>query len=512
MDRFDLVIIGGGVGGLVAASGAAQLGARVALVEKDSLGGDCLHYGCVPTKRLLHSAKIAHTLKNASEFGMEVAPAFGQLAGYPTTYPSGYPSDAALPHPGATTLRVDFKKVMDGVRRIQAEIGTNDDPERFRKMGVEVIFTNGGTGSFKDPHTFEVDGQTPHGLHGKRFLIATGSSPVMLSVPGLREASALTNITALALKELPRSITILGAGPIGIEFAQVFARLGSKVTIIEKLGQVLPKEDPELSARLEEILTQEGIEIHTCNEVTGVTTEGQFKVISARCETGDETIRTDEVMTAIGRSPNVEGLGLERAGVEYDTRKGIKTDRTLKTSAPHIYAVGDVTGPYAFTHVAEYQAGIAISNALLPLIRRKADYTVVPWVTYTDPELARVGLTEEEAKAKFGPEKVKVYRFDFKDVDRAVIEGQAQGLIKLVCDRKQRLLGAHILGPHAGELIGEYTLAMKAGLPITKISQTIHAYPTISQAVKRAADQYYKERLFSGWLPKLTRYLIRRGG
>ena len=500
MERFDLVIIGGGVGGLVAASGAAQLGARVALVEKNSLGGDCLHYGCVPTKRLVHSAKVAHTLKNASEFGVEARLAPLQVSG---AAPGPFPTPDLR-----VDFKVDFKKVMDGMRRVQAEIGVHDDPERFRKMGVEVVFTGGRGGSFKDPHTFEADGRS---LHGKKFLIATGSSPVMLSVPGLREAGALTNITALALEVLPSSITILGAGPIGIEFAQIFSRLGSKVTIIEKLGQVLPKEDPELSARLEEILTQEGIEIITCNEVTGVTTEGRDKLVSARCETGDKTIRTEAVMTAIGRSPNVEGLGLEAAGVAYDKRKGIKTDRTLKTSAPHIYAVGDVTGPYAFTHVAEYQSGIAISNALLPLVRRKADYTVVPWVTYADPELARVGLTEDEAKARFGPEKVKVYRFDFKDVDRAVIEGEARGLIKLVCDKKQRLLGAHILGPHAGELIGEYTLAMKAGLPITKISQTIHAYPTISQAVKRAADQYYKEKLFSGWLPKFTRWLIRRG-
>lgn len=474
MSNFDLVIIGGGVGGLVAASGAAQLGAKVALIDKESLGGDCLHYGCVPTKRLVHSAKVAALMRRAGEFALEGEP-----------------------------LKVNFARVMEGMRAVQAEIGKNDDPERFRKMGVEVVF---GAGRFIDPHTFEVGGQK---ITGKRFLIATGSSPAILPIPGLKEAGALTNVTALQLDHLPQSIAILGAGPIGMEFAQVFERLGSHVTVIEKAGQILPREEKELSDILQGVLIAEGMEIHTCTEVLEVKRENDKKVLMLRCETGDKTITVDEVMIAIGRSPNVEGLGLENIGVAFDRRKGIAVDSTLRTSVKHIYACGDVTGPYAFTHMAEYQAGLVVSNALFPFVNRKADYRVVPWVTYVDPELGRVGLTEAEAKEKYGEQRVQVFRFPFKDVDRAIIEGEGHGLIKLVCDRKNRLLGAHLLGPHAGELLHEYVLAMKYGIPITKISQTIHVYPTLSQAVKRACDQYYRETLFKGWFPKIARKLIR---
>ncbi|GMR04919.1 MAG: mercuric reductase [Thermodesulfobacteriota bacterium] len=476
-DKFDLVIIGGGVGGLVAASGAAQLGARVALVEKnDSLGGDCLHWGCVPTKRLVYAAKVASIVRNAKEFGIETGP-----------------------------VKVDFPAVMEKMRAVQAKIGEHDDPERFRKMGIEVIF---GGGSFKDKFTFEAGGRL---LKGRKFLIATGSGPVIIPIPGLKESGVLTNETALRLKKLPAELVILGAGPIGIEFAQVFSRLGSKVTIVEKMGQILPREDKEISDTLQLILEKEGIKIDTCTEVTDVKVKGSKKCISAACETGKKSYNPDEVMIAIGRAPNVEGLNLEAAGVEYDKRRGIKADRTLRTSQKHIYACGDVIGHYAFTHVAEYQAGIIVSNALFPFVSRKTDYSSVPWVTYSDPELARVGLTENEAREKHGSS-VKVYRFYFKDVDRAVIEGEGQGLIKLMVDKKNRILGAHILGPHAGEMLHEYVLAKQAGLPITSISKTIHVYPTLAQGVKRAADQYYAEKLFKGWFPKFARWIIRRGG
>jgi len=476
MKKFDLVIIGGGVAGLVSASGAAQLGARVALVDRESLGGDCLKSGCVPTKRLIYSAKVASLMKRAGEFGLEGEP-----------------------------LRVNFLKVMQGMRDIQAEIGKNDDPERFRKMGVDVMF---GQGRFIDPHTFEVSGER---LHGRKFIVATGSAPVMLPVQGSKESGALTNETALKLDRLPQAITILGAGPIGIEFAQVFSRLGSKVTIIEKMGQILPREDKELSDSLSEILVAEGIKIDVCTEIKEVRRSGEKKIISARCATGDKTYEADEVMFAMGRAPNVDSLDLDAAGVEYDRRKGIKVDAALRTSRKHIYACGDVVGHYAFTHVAEYHAGIALSNALFPFVKRKVDYRVVPWTTFSDPELSRIGLSEEEAKEKYGSNNVHVYRFHFKDVDRAVIEGEGHGLIKLVCDKKSRLLGAHILGPYSGELIHEYALVMKENLPITRISRNIHVYPTVSQAVKRAADQYYKEKLFTGWFPRFARWLIRRG-
>lgn len=473
MDKFDIVIIGGGVGGLVTASGAAQLGARVALVDKTDLGGDCLHHGCVPTKRLVHSAKIASLSRRFDEFGLE-----------------------------GESPRVNFSKVMENMRRVQDKIAINDDPDRFRKMGVEVIF---GSGQFIDSHTFEVNGKR---ISGRRFLIATGSSPVVLPIPGLKDINPLTNVTALELNELPESIAILGAGPIGMEFAQVFLRLGSKVTVIEKMGQILPREDKELSDTLEEILTEEGIQIATCTEVKEVKSEGDKKIIEAICPTGNKTFKVDQIMIAIGRSPNVKGLNLEAAGVKYEERSGIKVDETMRTNVKHIFACGDVAGPYAFTHVAEYQAGIVISNSLFPFMKRKVDYRVIPWVTYTDPELGRVGLTEAEAKEKYGASNISVFRFKFSEVDRSIIEGEGHGLIKIVVNKKKRILGAHLLGPHSGELLHEFVLAMKENLPITSISQTIHVYPTTSQAVKRVCDQYYKEKLFTGSFPKIAKTII----
>lgn len=476
MEPFDLVIIGGGVAGLVSASGAAQLGAKVALIEKESLGGDCLHWGCVPTKTLVYSAKVATLIRRSEEFGIE-----------------------------KENARVNFQKIMSRMRSIQERIGKNDAPERFQKMGVEVVF---GEGKFLDPHTFEIN-QNGKQIRGRKFLIATGSRPVMLPIPGLKESGALTNMTALQLSYLPKSMVILGAGPIGLEFAQVFARLGSKVTVIEKMGQILPREDKEAADTLETILKKEGIEIVTCMEVKEVKRNQEGKrLVAAQCEIhGTLRLDVDEIMIAIGRAPNLEGLNLSFVGVEHD-KKGIKVDASMRTNVRHIFAAGDVTGLYPFTHVAEYQAGIVVSNALFPFINRKADYRVVPWVTYTDPELGRVGLTEEEAKKEYGEKNIQVFRFQFEDVDRAVIEGEGHGLIKLLCDKKNQILGVHVLGPNAGELLHEYVLAMKAKIPITQISQSIHVYPTLAQSVKRACDQYYKQKLFSGWFPKLAKRLI----
>ena len=475
MKEFDLVIIGGGVAGLVAASGAAQLGARVAIVEKSALGGDCLRYGCVPTKRLIRSAYVASLAKRAAEFGVECHP-----------------------------VKTDFGKVMEGVRKVQAEIGKKDSPERFRQMGVEVVF---GDGRFKDPGSFEVDGEV---LGARRFIISTGSSPVLPPIPGLRESGTLTNETALELPELPGSLIILGGGPIGIEFAQAFSRLGATVTIIEKSGGILPREDPEVSGALREMLEAEGIGINTSAEVKEVKRDGGKKLVIVSGPHGERSYLADEIMTAIGRAPNVEGLALERAGVQYDRKKGITTDETLRTTGKRIYACGDVAGRFAFTHTAEHESGVALSNSLFPFIRRKADYGAVPWVTYSDPELARAGLTEEEAGERYGKKDVRVYRKSFRGIDRAVIDGEAKGLIKVVCRTSGAILGAHILGPRAGELIHEYTLAMRKGMHIGEISRTIHVYPTVSEANKRAADEYYREKLFKGRLPKITSWLIRR--
>lgn len=473
--EYDLIVIGGGAGGLVVASGAAQFGARVALVEKErALGGDCLYFGCVPTKSLVQVSRLLSLIRRSEEFGL----------GRPV------PAD-----PDAL-----FEGAMARMRRTVEKVAEHDAPERFRKMGIDLFF---GTGKFIDPHTFEIEGRP---LHGRRFVLATGSRAAPLPVPGLEEAGCLTHATALQLQRRPASMAIIGAGPTGIEFAQVFQRLGVAVTVIEKEGRILPGEDREVSALAEKILRQEGIRFLTGAAIRKVEREAGQKIVTVEAGGRAEKIVSLEILAAAGRAPNVEGLDLPAAGVAYDA-KGVRVDETLRTTARHIWACGDLAGPYQYTHMAEYQAGIVVANALFPFVRRKVDYRVVPSVTFSDPEIARVGLTEAEAE-KAG-KKIHVYRFPFKNIDRAVIDGEEEGLIKLIADDRLRIVGAHLIGPHAGDLLHEYVVAMKAGLKITALSTTIHAYPTLSQGVKKAADQYYREKLFSGWFPKLARRLIR---
>ena len=471
MKDFDLTVIGGGAGGLNVASGAVQLGARVALIEKNKLGGDCLYYGCVPTKALIQSAKVASLIKRSKEYGFNDA-----------------------------NISFDFKNIMAHMREVISKIGVNDDPKRFEDMGVKLFF---GDGRFVDPHTFELNGRT---ITSKKFVISTGSRAVAIPINGLENIKYLTSESALELDSLPKSIIILGAGPIGLEFAQVFARLGSKITVVEKMGQVLPREDKEISDTIESILKEEGIEIHTCLNVLQVKEEGNQKIVVAECSGQEKTFKADEFMLAIGRAPNLEGLSLESAGVKVEHRN-IVVNSSMRTTARNIWACGDVTGQYLFTHIAEYQAGLVVANALIPFMKRKANYRVVPWVTYTDPELGRVGLTEDEARQKY--RNIKVYKYDVKDLDRAVIEGEDKGIIKIVCTKKGKILGAHVLAPQGGELLHEFVLAMQNNLGVGSITRTIHVYPTLSQAVRRTTNKYYAEKIFSGWIPKLTKKLIR---
>jgi pyruvate/2-oxoglutarate dehydrogenase complex dihydrolipoamide dehydrogenase (E3) component len=472
-DPFDIIIIGGGAGGLVVASGAAQFGARVALIEKEpGLGGDCLYYGCVPTKTLVHSTRVFSLIRRSEEFGLGRMVLSGER----------------------------FAGAMERMRRMVARVGEHDDPKRFEAMGIQLFF---GEGRFVDPNTFEVAGRR---ITGRRFVLATGARPNVPSIPGLAEAGFLTNITALELKQRPKTMVIIGGGPVGVEFAQIFNRLGIQITIFEKADRLLPNEDQEVSETLEAIFRKEGIDFLTGVSLQGIRREGNQKILHVEGKEGGRRVAAEEILVAVGRAPNVEGLELEAAGVAYD-RRGVKVDATLRTTARHIWACGDLVGPYQFTHMAEYQGGIVVSNALFPFVRRKVDYRVVPWVTFTDPEVARVGLTEAEAREKVGP--VHVYRFPFKQVDRAIIEGEETGFIKLIADRRLRIVGAHLIGPNAGDLLHEYVLAMKANLKITLLSTTIHVYPTLSQGVKKAADQYYREKLFTGWFPKLARWLIR---
>jgi pyruvate/2-oxoglutarate dehydrogenase complex dihydrolipoamide dehydrogenase (E3) component len=468
MKTRDLVIIGGGPGGLVVASVAARLGLTVTLIEKEArLGGDCLHSGCVPSKTFIHAARVAALMRRGGEFGLP-----------------------------ACAPEVDLGRVNDHVQSVIAHIQAHDDPERFRSYGCEVLL--GEAASFISPYEVQVGGQV---VRGKRFVIATGSHAWLPPLEGLEEAGCLTHRDVFALRTLPARLAVLGAGPIGLELAQAFARLGSQVTVIERLPQLLLREDPELTDLLKARLIAEGLRIHTATRALRVSRQGDARMVE--CE-GGLHCEADALLVAVGRRPNVAGLNLAAAGVDCGAM-AIQVDRRLRTTQKHIYACGDVCGPYPFTHMAEYQAGIVLGNAVFRIPRR-ADYRVVPWVTFTDPEFARVGLTETEAREQ-GSEP-EVLRFPFRDVDRALTEGEPHGMVKLVA-RKGRLLGASILGPHAGELIHELVLAMKTGASLRAISATIHAYPTLAQAARRAVNTGFAKQLFSPRTRGLVRWLHR---
>lgn len=467
MKRRDLVILGGGAGGLVVASVAAQLGLKVTLVEKaDKLGGDCLHYGCVPSKTLIHAARVASLMRRGPEFGLP-----------------------------ACEVDVDLGKIADHVQSVIERIQEHDDPERFRSYGCEVVF---GAASFIDSHRVQVNDEV---IHGRRFVIATGSQPFIPPIEGLEKAGYLTNEDLFSLRDLPARLVVLGGGPVGLEMAQAFARLGSRVTVVERLPHLLPQEDPEVADALQAQLESEGMVILSTTTVERVSREGNTTQVG--CSDG-RVIETDALLVAVGRRPVVEDLGLDAAGVAHSA-KGIPVDRRQRTSQKHIYACGDVCGPYPLTHMAEYQAGIVISNAIFR-VPKKTDYRVVPWVTYTDPELARVGMTEQQARDKgIEPE---VLRFPFREIDRAITDRETSGLARLVV-HKGKILGASILGPHAGELIHEIVLAMKTGAGIGDISATIHAYPTLAQVNRRVVNTFYGKKLFSPGTRRLVKWINR---
>lgn len=468
----DLIILGGGVGGLVTASVASQLGLKVTLIEaRDRLGGDCLHSGCVPSKALLHCARLIHQQRRAAARGLG----------------------------GAAEPTADIAAVNAYIRSVIETLQQHDDPERFRSYGCEVLF---GQGRFVGPNRVEVNGEI---RKGRRIVIATGSSPFVPPIEGLAEAGYLTNEAMFSLEALPGHLAILGGGPIGIEMAQAFRRLGSKVTVLMRGDTILSNDDPELAALLQASLVEEGIEFITDSELLRVEKEEDGgRCLTLKLPSGERRLSVDELLIATGRKANTDGLDLAAAGVEAN-RRGIVVDRHLRTSNRRIYACGDVCGPYLFTHMAEYQAGIVISNALFRFPKR-VDYSLVPWVTYTDPELAAVGLSEQQAKEQ-GLE-VEILRFPFRDVDRAVVEGATVGLTKFVV-RKGKILGATILGPNAGELLHEIVLAMKSGSGIGTISAAIHAYPTLSQIHRRTVNTHYRDKLFSPLSRQLVQWLNR---
>ena len=459
MERYDLAVIGGGTAGLVSSAVSAGIGARTALIEQHRLGGECLWTGCVPSKAILRSASVLHTLRRAAEFGIDVQGG-----------------------------RADFARVMERVHAIIRAIEPHDSPERFRAMGVDVIE---GRARFLSPGEADVGGRR---VRAKRWILATGSRTAVSPIPGLEAAGYLTHESLWELRALPESLVVLGAGPIGLEMAQAFARLGSSVTVVDTAPRVLEREDPEIAAVLARHLEREGIRLLLQSKVMSIRVEGGMKVVRV----GDTELRAAEILVATGRRPNVEEMGLEAIGVEV-TENGVSVDGTLRTSAHNVWAAGDVVGPYRFTHVADYQARIAAPNALFPL-RRKVDYRVVPWCTYTDPEVARVGLTEAEAREEWG-DKAAVYRYAHDSLDRALCDGEPDGLTKLVLDPKGRVAGAHVVGPRAGETIHEAVLAVRQRLKLSELSGMIHVYPTYPESLKRAADAYLRAK-YSGGLAR----------
>ena len=453
---YNIIVIGGGSAGLVSSYIASAVKAKVALIEKHKMGGDCLNTGCVPSKALLRSAKMISYAKRAKEFGFK-----------------------------KTTVDFDFKDIMKRVQNIIKIIEPHDSRKRYTALGVECIE---GEAKILSPHNVEVNGIT---LTARSIIIATGAKPLVPNIPGLDQINYLTSDNVWDLKELPKKLLVLGGGPIGAEMAQAFSRLGAEVTLVEMAPQILIREDEEVIELVTDRFVKEGIKVLISHKAK------EFKNNMLICEykSKDISIPFDKVIIALGRKANTEGFGLEELGVKIRETKTIEANAFLQTNIPSIYVCGDVTGPYQFTHTAAHQAWYACVNALFsPLKKFKVDYTVIPWATFTDPEVARVGLNEKDAKIQNILYEVTTY--DIDDLDRAITDSEAHGFIKvLTVPNKDKILGVTIVGRHAGDLIAEYILAMKYGLGMNKILATIHIYPTLSEANKYVAGNWKKEHL-----------------
>lgn len=467
--RYNLVVIGAGTAGLVTAAGAAGLGAKVALIERSLMGGDCLNVGCVPSKGVISAARVAATVNNAREFGIAV--------------PDG--------------VNINFAAVMERMRKLRARISPNDSARRFRDLGIDVYF---GQGRFVDADTIEVDGTK---LNFKRAVIATGARAAAPPISGLDGVEYLTNESVFSLTELPRRFGVIGAGPIGCEMAQSFAQLGSDVLLVESEHGILPREDRAAAEIVQKALVRDGVKLLCCGRRLEIKdSDGIRLTVESHGQSYDEPI--DKLLVAVGRAPNVENVNLEAIGVDFD-KKGVKVNDRLQTTNPRIYAAGDICSPYQFTHAADFMARIVIQNALFKG-RKKSSALEIPWCTYTSPEIAHVGLYEKDAAAK-GIE-TDTYVQHFSDVDRAILEGEDDGFAKVHAKRgTDRIVGATIVARSAGDMISEITLAMTHGLGLSKIGSTIHPYPTQAEAIRKLGDQYSRTRLtpfvkslFNKWL------------
>ena len=468
---YNLVVIGGGTAGLICAAGAAGLGAKVALIERHLLGGDCLNMGCVPSKGVIRASRAFHDARNSAEFGVR----------------------------GGKGVDFDFSVAMERMRRLRAKISHHDSARRFRdELGVDVFI---GQGSFSGPGTVEIDGKT---LRFKKAAVCSGARAAALPIPGLAEAGYLTNETVFSLTDLPPRLAVIGAGPIGCEMAQSFARFGSQVTLIEAGTTILGREDGDAAEVLQATFVKEGIELQLGVKIIEVEKRGKEKVLRLERDRQTVEVVVDEILVGVGRAPNIEGLELEKAGILYD-KSGVTVSDTLQTSNPNVYAAGDICSPYKFTHTADAQARILIANALF-MGRQKTSALTIPWCTYTDPEIAHVGMYEREAVEK-GIE-VSTLTVPLSDIDRAVLDGEAEGFARVHLRKgTDKILGATIVARHAGEMINEFSLAITSGLGISAIAKTIHPYPTQAEVIKRLGDAYnrtrltpFVKRLLSGWL------------
>ena len=470
-DRYNLAVIGAGPAGLVAAHAAVALGAKVALIERALLGGDCLNIGCVPSKTIVRTARLYAEMRDAGHYGAQI------------------PAE----------IRVDFARVMQRMRRIQARLSRVDSIDRLSAAGVDVFF---GEARFIAADALTVNGAR---LRFKKAMIATGARPDTPAIPGLVEAGFLTNENVFDLTELPRRLLVIGGGPLGCELAQVFCRFGAQTTIAQDMPLFLPKEERDAAQILSDAFARDGIEVRLNTEAVRVRVENGQKLVDLVNDDYKSTVAVDAILTGTGRLPNVEGLNLEAAGVDCDAVTGVRVNDFLQTSNPRIYAAGDACLEHKFTHTADASARIVIQNALF-LGRRRLSALTIPWCTYTDPEIAHVGLYVREARDRNIP--VKTFTIPMHDVDRAVADGEEAGFAKIhVKERTDRILGATVVARHAGDMINEITLAMVAGIGLTTLARVIHAYPTQAEALKKAADAYMRTRLTPTIQALLRRWL-----
>jgi len=463
---YDIGILGGGAAGLTVAAGAAQLGAKTLVIEKgEKLGGDCLHYGCVPSKTLIQTAHVYHLIKNAQRFGL----------------------------PSVEVKPVDFRKIAERIQGVIRTIQKHDSEERFCSLGAKVEF---GDVAFADDHAVHLNGRT---VTARNWVIATGSSASIPQVKGLEQTPFLTNRDLYSFEKLPESLVILGAGPIAAEMAQAFCRLGTRVSIIQRGHQILSNEDEDMADLVMEVLKREGVAFYLNAAIVSTRDLGKTKEVVIKTGEGQtSTLQAQALLVALGREANLKGLNLEGIGIPFDA-KGLQLDSRLRTVHKHIYGAGDVTGSFQFTHAAGYEGSIVVSNAIFHL-PRKANYTFVPWCTYTHPELASIGMNEKRAKA--AGIAYSVWTEEFKGNDRSLTEGEEIGKIKMILNDREKPIGVQIIGPRAGDLMGEWVTVMTGGVRLSTLASSVHPYPTLGEINKKVAGAFLSKKIFSPTIRK----------